>query len=260
MRRRTGDPGAVEIAGMGLELAVAEEIRRIVDGLPGGAAGAADFARSAWPDRMQVPPEERNEVDETLDEAFPASNLPARGRPSRQPTAVPRLGRHPLWPRPRRFLRRDRATPDLAMASHGHERWLSAGQCRQPGDQHLLRWALSRATYIFVVLGLIALWRTAHRAHLWWSWKLLAGTMLIGFGVFNVVEGVIDHHLLGLHHVNETGPREQWIYWDVGFLIWGAGMILGGWALYRSGQGTMPGGSRRSAKLSTASSRSGRPR
>ena len=79
MRRRTGDPGAVEIAGMGLELAVAEEIRRIVDGLPGGAAGAADFARSAWPDRMQVPPEEWNEVDETLDESFPASDPPARG-------------------------------------------------------------------------------------------------------------------------------------------------------------------------------------
>ena len=98
------------------------------------------------------------------------------------------------------------------------------------------------ATYIFVVLGLIALWRTAHRSHLWWSWKLLAGTMLIGFGIFNVVEGLIDHHLLGIHHVNETVPREHWIYWDVGFLIWGAAMIVGGWALYRSGQRTGPGG------------------
>ena len=97
-------------------------------------------------------------------------------------------------------------------------------------------------TYVFVVLGLIALWRTAHRSHLWWSWKLLAGTILIGFGVFNVVEGVIDHHLLGLHHVNETVPRDQWIYWDVSFLIWGAAMIVGGWAIYRSGQQTGPGG------------------
>jgi uncharacterized membrane protein len=96
------------------------------------------------------------------------------------------------------------------------------------------------ATYVFVVLGLIALWRTAHRSHLWWSWKLLAGTMLMGFGIFNVVEGVVDHHLLGLHHVNETVPRGQWIYWDVGFLLWGAAMILGGWALYHSGQRTPP--------------------
>jgi uncharacterized membrane protein len=28
--------------------------------------------------------------------------------------------------------------------------------------------------------------------------------MLIGFGLFNLVEGIIDHHLLGIHHVNET--------------------------------------------------------
>jgi len=26
-----------------------------------------------------------------------------------------------------------------------------------------------------------------------------------------VVQGIVDHHLLGIHHVNETVPREQWI-------------------------------------------------
>ena len=92
------------------------------------------------------------------------------------------------------------------------------------------------STYIFVVLGLLMLWRTAHRSHLWWSGKLLAGTMLMGFGIFNLVEGIIDHHLLGLHHVNETVPRDQWIYWDIGFLVWGAVMLIGGWALFRSGK------------------------
>ena len=28
--------------------------------------------------------------------------------------------------------------------------------------------------------------------------KLLVGSLLIGFGTFNLVEGVIDHHLLGI--------------------------------------------------------------
>lgn len=51
------------------------------------------------------------------------------------------------------------------------------------------------STYIFVVIGLVLLWRTAHRRHLWWSDKLLVGTMLIGFGIFNLVEGVIDHQI-----------------------------------------------------------------
>ncbi|MES2712377.1 MAG: DUF2243 domain-containing protein [Pseudomonadota bacterium] len=91
------------------------------------------------------------------------------------------------------------------------------------------------STWIFVVLGLLLFWRTAHRVHLWWSGKLLAGTLLIGFGLFNLIEGIVDHHLLGLHHVNETVPREQWIYWDLGFLAWGAAMLVGGLALLRAG-------------------------
>ena len=91
-------------------------------------------------------------------------------------------------------------------------------------------------TYVFVAAGLIILWRHAHRVHVRWSTKLLAGTMLLGFGAFNVVEGIIDHHLLGLHHVNETVPPGHWIYWDIGFLAWGALMIVTGWALKRAGR------------------------
>ena len=60
--------------------------------------------------------------------------------------------------------------------------------------------------------------------------------MLIGFGLFNLIEGTINHHLLGLNHVNETVPREQWIYWDIAFLVWGAAMLLGGLQLLRRGQ------------------------
>jgi uncharacterized membrane protein len=92
------------------------------------------------------------------------------------------------------------------------------------------------ATYIAVAAGLAVLWRSAHRRHLYWSSKLLAGTMLIGFGAFNVAEGLVDHHLLGLHHVNERVPREHWIYWDLGFLAWGAAMLVAGWALLRIGR------------------------
>jgi uncharacterized membrane protein len=104
-------------------------------------------------------------------------------------------------------------------------------------------------TYVFVVLGLIVLWRRAHRSHVRWSGKLLVGTMLMGFGIFNLVEGVIDHHLLGIHHVNETVPRDQWVWWDLGFLAWGAAMLLGGWLLMRAGRRETPaesGGAARS--------------
>jgi uncharacterized membrane protein len=96
------------------------------------------------------------------------------------------------------------------------------------------------ATYVFVVVGLFLLWQAAHRRHLYWSTKLLIGSMLVGFGVFNVIEGIINHQILGVHHVNETVPPEQWIYWDIGFIVWGALMLLGGLWLIRSGQRETP--------------------
>jgi uncharacterized membrane protein len=94
-------------------------------------------------------------------------------------------------------------------------------------------------TYAFMVAGLVSLWRAAHRTQLWWSGKLMLGTLLIGFGLFNVGEGLVAHHLLGLHHVNETVPPDQWIYWDVGFLLWGLAMLLGGLVIFRDGRREM---------------------
>ncbi|MFL9826728.1 DUF2243 domain-containing protein [Rhodoplanes sp. SY1] len=92
------------------------------------------------------------------------------------------------------------------------------------------------ATYVFVVIGLVLLWRAAHRRHLYWSNKLLVATLLIGFGAFNLVEGLVNHQILGIHHVNETAPREHWLAWDIGFLVWGAAMLLGGLALLKRGR------------------------
>jgi uncharacterized membrane protein len=96
------------------------------------------------------------------------------------------------------------------------------------------------STYIFVALGLAILWHAAQRTHVRWSGKLLVGTMLMGFGLFNLAEGLIDHQLLGIHHVNETVPHAQWIYWDIGFLVWGALMLLIGWQLMRAGRQETP--------------------
>jgi uncharacterized membrane protein len=91
-------------------------------------------------------------------------------------------------------------------------------------------------TYVFVALGVVILWRACRRAHVTWSGRLLGGTLLMGFGLFNLVEGIVDHHLLGIHHVNETVPRDQWIWWDLGFLAWGGVMLIGGWQLWRAGK------------------------
>jgi uncharacterized membrane protein len=70
----------------------------------------------------------------------------------------------------------------------------------------------------------------------------LRGGEELSWGLFNVVEGIVDHLLLGIHHVNETAPREQWIWWDIAFLLWGAAMIVGGWRLWHDSGAS--GGSR----------------
>lgn len=61
--------------------------------------------------------------------------------------------------------------------------------------------------------------------------RLLWGGIVGGWGVFNIVEGVVDHMLLGVHHVRH-GPQE--LFWDLGFLGLGSVLALAGFALARS--------------------------
>ncbi|WP_052424301.1 DUF2243 domain-containing protein [Nonomuraea candida] len=91
-------------------------------------------------------------------------------------------------------------------------------------------------TWLAVLIGLGLLYSrvTASRGRVWRS-RALWGWILVGWGLFNLVEGVIDHHLLGIHHVR-TGPHQLW--WDLGFLLLGALLVAGGWALQR-GSGTL---------------------
>ena len=60
--------------------------------------------------------------------------------------------------------------------------------------------------------------------------RRFVGGLLVGWGLFNVVEGVIDHHVLNIHHVR-PGPDE--LLYDVGFLAWGAAMLVIGRSVAR---------------------------
>jgi uncharacterized membrane protein len=62
-------------------------------------------------------------------------------------------------------------------------------------------------------------------------WRALIGPMLMGWGLFNVVEGLVDHHVLGLHHVR-PGPNE--LAWDLGYLLVGAALAGIGLVTQRS--------------------------
>lgn len=93
------------------------------------------------------------------------------------------------------------------------------------------------AAWIFVLLGSIAAIRSWREGRLAPSWRFHFGLVLVGWGIFDVVEGLVDHEILGVHHVRDDlgGP----LSWDIGFLVFGALLVVGGWALYRGGLGDM---------------------
>jgi uncharacterized membrane protein len=83
-------------------------------------------------------------------------------------------------------------------------------------------------TWITTVIGLAALWRVGSRGRAPWSSRIFVGGLLLGWGLFNVVEGTIDHEILGVHHVH---PGQAEVAWDVGFLVFGAALAVTGLAL-----------------------------
>ena len=93
------------------------------------------------------------------------------------------------------------------------------------------------ATWVLVVAGLVTTLAAWRRGRLAPSWSFHFGLVLTGWGSFNLVEGLIDHQLLGIHHVRDDlgGP----ISWDLAFLAFGAVLVAGGWALHRRGAAEM---------------------
>ncbi|MBE1579464.1 Uncharacterized membrane protein [Amycolatopsis marina] len=92
--------------------------------------------------------------------------------------------------------------------------------------------------WLAVLLGLAILYsRVTHNRRQVWTSRVLWGWILAGWGIFNLVEGVLDHHILGIHHVH-GGPHQLW--WDLGFLVMGAFLLVGGYLLQRSGRPVDP--------------------
>ncbi len=81
-------------------------------------------------------------------------------------------------------------------------------------------------TWLTTVAGLALLWRATGRSDVVRSTRAFTGSLVLGWGLFNVVEGMIDHELLQIHHVH---PGDDQLSWDVAFLVLGAALIAAGW-------------------------------
>jgi uncharacterized membrane protein len=88
------------------------------------------------------------------------------------------------------------------------------------------------ATWFLVVTATVLMVRAWQRGRLAPPWRAHFGMLLAGWGVFNLVEGLIDHQLLGIHHVRDDLGAP--FGWDLGFLAFGAILVVAGVALART--------------------------
>lgn len=86
-------------------------------------------------------------------------------------------------------------------------------------------------TWIMTAIGLTLLFRAHAIRNILWSGRLLIGAMFLGWGLFNLIEGILSHHVLHLHHVVETHGQSLF---DVLFLLSGVVFIVGGRMAIRS--------------------------
>jgi uncharacterized membrane protein len=90
------------------------------------------------------------------------------------------------------------------------------------------------ATWLFVVAATVMTVRAWQRGELAPPWRAHLGMVLAGWGAFNLVEGVVDHQILGIHHVRDDLGAP--LGWDLGFLGLGVALVAVGLALARSGE------------------------
>jgi uncharacterized membrane protein len=86
------------------------------------------------------------------------------------------------------------------------------------------------ACLVLVVAGIALLVRSCPAAPAGRG-RRTAGWMLAGWGWFNLVEGLVDHIVLGVHHVR-GGPGQ--LGYDLAFLALGAALVIIGHLMGRS--------------------------
>lgn len=91
------------------------------------------------------------------------------------------------------------------------------------------------AVWIITLVGIYWLLADARRGRSLPSTRAFTGQLILGWGIFNLVEGIIDHHVLNIHHVRDLPahvPAYDWLF----LAICGAGFVVLGWALARERQ------------------------
>jgi uncharacterized membrane protein len=93
--------------------------------------------------------------------------------------------------------------------------------------------------WLATLAGVLVLWSAVRGPGALPPTRVLAGNLLCGWGGFNLAEGIVNHHVLQLHHVRDL-PQHVPLYDWVFLLAGGVGLIMAGLAL-RAGRRAAPG-------------------
>ena len=79
--------------------------------------------------------------------------------------------------------------------------------------------------------GGVKIFQDARKNQLGSSWRIFLGGIYIGGGAFNLVEGIVDHHILQVHRVKPLA--ENPLMYDLAFLAIGALLVVIGFMIKR---------------------------
>lgn len=120
---------------------------------------------------------------------------------------------------------------------HQIAHWHQMGSARVPPHtvealQRNMAWDgwFSALTLVIVVSGVYLFLVDARRGRRLPTPRMLTGHLLLGWSAFNLVEGIVAHHLLELHHVRDLPthlPSLDWLF----LIIGGLALFALGWVL-----------------------------
>jgi uncharacterized membrane protein len=86
--------------------------------------------------------------------------------------------------------------------------------------------------WLFTFTGLLMLWSAAYNRRPIPTLTKFIGAMILGWGLFNLIEGLVDHQLLAVHYVRQIS---NYTVYNLTFLaIGGIALILIGWLMMRT--------------------------
>ena len=93
------------------------------------------------------------------------------------------------------------------------------------------------ATLLFLVAASVTGVSAWQRGRLAPNWRFHLGLVLTGWGIFNLVEGLVNHQILGVHHLRDDLGAP--LSWDLGFLALSVVLIGVGWMIHSAGARAM---------------------